>query len=50
MSAPVTFPTNVIAPITPELKPVIGRVIIFKFNFYLLQISLLHTQQFQSVV
>lgn len=23
MSAPVTFPTNVIAPITPELKPVI---------------------------
>lgn len=23
MSAPVTFPTNVMAPITPELKPVI---------------------------
>lgn len=24
MSAPVTFPTNVIAPMTPELKPVVN--------------------------
>ena len=29
MSAPVTFPTNVIAPMTPELKPVVNQVIQF---------------------
>lgn len=34
MRAPVTFPTNVMAPITPELKPVINQVIILHFmNF-----------------
>ena len=32
MRAPVTFPTNVIAPITPELKPVINQVIILHFR------------------
>lgn len=30
ISAPVTFPTNVIAPMTPELKPVFNQVISFK--------------------
>ena len=32
MRAPVTFPTNVIAPITPELKPVVNQV--YNFTFY----------------
>ena len=37
--APVTFPTKVIAPITPELNPAINQVIIltlrmFKYLFY----------------
>ena len=26
MSAPVTFPTNVMAPMTPELKPVVNQL------------------------
>lgn len=37
MTAPVTFPTNVIAPITPELKPsvTVNQVITsFQVTFY----------------
>lgn len=47
MSAPVTFPTNVMAPITPELKPVI-IILRIVFNFHLKVITTTNVPQKSS--
>ena len=50
MRAPVTFPTNVIAPMTPELKPVVNQVIKFKMSLNIFRfINLFYIVQVQKI-